>query len=326
MRQVSPGKFRALSRASSAGGHFNVLALDHTDALKRALNPDSPQSVTDDHVIVFKRQVVTALAPETSGVLLDPIYGAPQAIHDKNLGCAGLLVELEKADYQLQPMPLEGEILPGWNVTKIKQMGAEGVKLFFYYNPDSAELTIKQDALLRKVVADCTAHDIPLYAEPILCGIGEDKSVYAKEFTRRVIETARRVAAMGADILKLEYPVHSTQITDAERCRDACAELSASLDIPWVLLSAGVSFDIFRHQVYVACKAGASGCIVGRAVWGEVARIADERQRQSWLDSVGRDRMRELATCVPVGNPWTNQVECEPISTNWYQTYGDGHI
>ncbi|MEP7293042.1 MAG: tagatose 1,6-diphosphate aldolase, partial [Chloroflexota bacterium] len=323
MRQVSLGKFRALNRASSADGHFNVLALDHTDALKRALNPASPQEVSNDKIIAYKRQVVSALVPETSAVLLDPIYGAPQAIRNRNLGNVGLLVELEKADYQLKSMPLEVEILPGWSVAKIKQMGADGVKLFFYYNPDAPELTAKQDHLLRAVVADCAAHDIPLYAEPILCEIGEDESVYIENYTRRVIDSARRIAAAGADILKLEYPVHPTQIVEEARCRDACAQLSASVDIPWVLLSAGVSFEVFLQQVEIACASGASGCIVGRAVWGEAAQIADERDRQSWLDQVGRERMRELASCVRAGSPWTNRVECEPVSTDWYRTYGD---
>ncbi|MEP7293615.1 MAG: tagatose 1,6-diphosphate aldolase [Chloroflexota bacterium] len=323
MRQVAPGKFRALGRASSAEGHFNVLALDHSDALKRALNSAAPHTVTTEQIVAFKQQVVSALTLEASGVLLDPIYGAPQAIHGSYLANAGLLVELEKADYRLNPMPLEVEILPGWSVAQIKRMGADGVKLFFYYNPDSPELTVKQDAVLRKVVADCTALDIPLYAEPILCGIGEDETVYAEKYTRRVIESARRVAVLGADILKLEFPVPAARLGDETFSRDACTQLSASVDVPWVLLTAGVSFDVFCRQVEIACAAGASGCIVGRAVWGEAAQIADKRERQTWLETLGRDRMRQLTSCVQAGRPWTSRISCEPVSPDWYRTYGD---
>jgi tagatose 1,6-diphosphate aldolase len=214
MKQVSAGKYRALGRASTPERHFTILALDHSDALKRAMNPVAPQTVTTEQIVAFKAQIVTALAPETSGVLLDPIYGAPQAISGGYLGDAGLLVELEQADYQLQPMPLEGEILPGWNVAKIKRMGADGVKLFFYYNPEAPELAMKQDALLLRVVADCAAHDIPLYAEPIMYPIGEAEAVYVEQFTRRVIDSARQVAALGADVLKLEFPVPAAQLAD----------------------------------------------------------------------------------------------------------------
>lgn len=327
MRQVTVGKYRALGRASTSDGHFTILALDHSDALKRAMNPAAPQLVTAEQLVAFKRQVVAALvpetsgAPETSGVLLDPIYGAAQAVSGGYLGAAGLLVELEKADYQLQPMPLEGEILPGWSVARIKRMGADGVKLFFYYNPDAPELAGKQDALLRRVVADCGDHDIPLYAEPILHPIGEDETVYAEHFTRRVIESARRAAALGADVLKLEFPVPAARQADESLCRDACTRLNAAVDAPWVLLSAGVSFEAFCRQVEIACAAGASGYIVGRAVWGEAALIAGERERQIWLETVGRERMQRLAACAQTGTPWMSRIACEPVSTGWYRTY-----
>lgn len=320
------GKYRALQRASTPDGVFNILALDHSDALKRAMNPAAPQAVTTEQVIAFKQQVVAVLAPDTSGVLLDPIYGAAQAISGGYLGNAGLLVELEKADYQLAPMPLEGEILPGWSAARIKRMGADGVKLFYYYNPDAPELARKQDALLRQVVADCADHDIPLYAEPILYPIGEDESVYAGHFTQRVIDSARRAAALGADVLKLEFPVTVAQQADDSLCGDACARLSASVDAPWVLLSAGVSYDAFCRQVEIACASGASGCIVGRAVWGEAALIADEGERQIWLDTVGRERMRRLASCVHTGASWMSRIACEPVSTEWYRTYREAGV
>jgi tagatose-1,6-bisphosphate aldolase len=313
-----------LGRASTAGGHFTVLALDHQDALRRALNPPAPETVTPEQVIAFKDQVVRALAPETSGVLLDPIYGAPGAIRGSYLVCAGLLVELEKADYQLQPMPLACELLPDWGVAKIKRLGADGVKLFFYYNPDDSALAGQQEALLRRVVAECAAHDIPLYAEPIIYPIGEDERVYAEQLTGRVIDSARRVAALGADILKLEFPVHPAFLDDGERCRAACAHLSAVLDIPWVLLSAGVSFEAFCRQVEIACAAGASGYIVGRAVWGEAAGTADEAERADWLQTVGRERLRRLAALAAGGCSWTDKLLCESVTTGWYRRYGEG--
>ncbi len=321
MKPVTVGKYRALQRASTPDGHFTILALDHSDALKRVMNPASPQTVTTEQMIAFKRQVVAALAPEASGILLDPIYGAAQAISGGYLGGAGLLVELEKADYQLEPMPLGVEILPGWSVARIKRMGAEGVKLFFYYNADAPELAGKQDALLRQVVADCADHDIPLYAEPILYPIGETDSVYVEQYTRRQIESSRRIDALGADVLKLEFPVPAARLADESLCRDACAQVSATVDAPWVLLSAGVSFDAFCRQVEIACAAGASGYIVGRAVWGEAALIADEGERQRWLDTVGRERMQRLAACAQGGAPWTSRIACEPVSTDWYRGY-----
>ena len=36
--------------------------------------------------------------------------------------------------------------------------------------------------------------------------------------------------------------------------------------VPWVLLSASVSYDIYLKQVRVACEAGASGVMAGRVM------------------------------------------------------------
>jgi tagatose 1,6-diphosphate aldolase len=231
-RTLSLGKYRGLQRASTPEGYFTILAMDHHDILRRALNPSAPETVTDEQMAAFKGQVVHAFAPETSGVLLDPVYGAAQAVSGAYLNGAGLLVEMEKTGYKLKPLPLECELLPGWSVAKIKRMGADGVKLFFYYNPDGGALVAKHDTLLRQIVADCAVHDIPLYAEPIICAIGEDDVTYTQKFSQRVIDSARRVAALGADVLKLEFPLPPEVLDDELLCHDWCAQLTAELDIP----------------------------------------------------------------------------------------------
>ncbi len=322
-RTLSVGKYRALQRASTPGGHFTILALDHSDALRRAMRPDAPASVTSDELTAFKTQVVGALAPHTSGVLLDPIYGAAQAVCGGQVRGVGLLVELEKADYQLQTMPLACEVLPGWSVSKIKRMGADGVKLFYYYDPESVTLCAAQNTLVQSVGAACAADDIPFYAEPILTGV-DGQASDNDSFTTRLIVAAQRAADSGADILKLEFPLPLSAQADDERCREACLRLTESLDVPWVLLSAGVSFEAFCRQVAIACAAGASGYIAGRAVWGEAAAIRDRSQRQAWLETVGQDRLRRLAQIAARGRPWTDVIACEPITTSWYQTYAEG--
>jgi tagatose 1,6-diphosphate aldolase len=284
------------------------------------MNPNAPETVTSAQIVTFKEQVIRTLAPETSGVLLDPIYGAAQAVCGNYLSGAALLVELEKADYALRPMPLETEILSGWSVAKIKHMGADGVKLFFYYNPDAKAFTALQDALLRRVVGECAAHDIPLYAEPIISGIGESSDIFTERFSERVIASARRIAALGADVLKMEFPLlHYSK----PQGQDTCEALTNALDVPWVLLSAGVPFETFWEQVETACSAGASGYIAGRAVWGEAAQISNSDERQRWLEGTGRDRLKMLTSQVKSGRAWTSILECESVTTDWYRTYAN---
>ena len=81
---------------------------------------------------------------------------------------------------------------------------------------------------------------------------------------------------LGGDVLKAEFPYDAGE-TDEARWRDACEELTAAIDVPWVLLSGGVDAATFEAQVRVACAAGASGVLAGRSIWAEAATMAPPR-------------------------------------------------
>jgi tagatose 1,6-diphosphate aldolase len=280
------GKLRAVQRSTTRDGHFAVLALDHADALRRALKPHTPESVTDAEMTAFKLDVLEALQEQASAVLLDPVHGAAQAVSAGLAPRCGLLVELEKADYQLQPLPLDFEIRPGWSVAKIKRMGGDGVKLFYYYHPEQQEHAERQNHRLREVVAACATQDVPLYLEPILYGLTD-----VSDLPRLVRQSAMDAAAAGADVLKLEFPAPANE---PERWAGACEAISVAVDKPWTLLSAGVDFDTYCAQVEAACRAGVSGYIAGRAVWGDACAIPDRDQRRTWLATEGRARLARL--------------------------------
>jgi tagatose 1,6-diphosphate aldolase len=322
MPELTLGKVLGLSRASR-DGVFGVLALDHQDALRRALRPHAPAQVTDNELTRFKLMVVQALSPCFTAVLHDPVWGGPQAVA-ANLASGGLLVELEKADYGMAPLPLHVEIRPGWSVSKIKRMGADGVKLFFYYHPDAAMHCAIQEAVIAAAVRECTRYDIPLYAEPVRYPLPNEDAIspaYAADMTRVVVESARRVAALGADVLKLEFPVDARHSTDEALWLRACEQVSSDLGVPWTLLSAGVDFETFARQVRCACQGGASGFIAGRAVWGEACALP-EKEREQWLCTVARDRMQHLLDIAAAAAlPWTRHYAAEPVDTEWYRRY-----
>lgn len=315
---LSIGTYRALARATDAGV-FQVLAVDHQDSLRRAMRPDAPDTLTPDELTAFKLDVVSTLSGTYTAALLDPVYGAAQAVASGAIGQRGLLVELEQADYGLEPLPQRVDVLDGWSVAKIKRMGSDGVKLFFYYNADDAETRAHQDAVVTRAVHDCNTHDVPLYAEPIVYPGGLAPAAR----TDMVVRGAAAVAAMGAHVLKLEFPA-AVGATDTQM-RAACEAVTAACaGRPWVLLSAGVSFDMFEAQVAAACEAGAAGYMVGRAVWGDAATIPDRAARQAWLRSTGKHRMRTLSTtALSHATPWTTRYESLPVSPGWYNDYGE---
>ncbi|HNS40817.1 MAG TPA: tagatose-bisphosphate aldolase, partial [Promineifilum sp.] len=66
---LSIGKLRRLQHCATDDGFFVIMALDHRNNLRRALNPARPETVGYGDMVAFKREVVGALAPAGSAVL-----------------------------------------------------------------------------------------------------------------------------------------------------------------------------------------------------------------------------------------------------------------
>lgn len=322
MKTISIGKYRALQQCSTQNAAIAVMALDHRQNLKAAMSPGSPDSVTGEMMSEFKEEVVSYLAPAATAVLLDPQYGAAQAVASGALpGEIGLLVAVEATGYTGDPTARRSQVLPGWSVAKIKRMGASAVKLLVYYHPDT-EMAADIEELVRQVAADCAGQDLPLFVEPLSYSPDPAvKKLPAGDRRRVVIETARRLTPLGMDILKAEFPLDITADTDESVWADACAELSAASQVPWVLLSASVSFETYLRQVNIACQQGASGVAVGRAVWQEAPALTGE-ERTRFLETVAAPRMARLtALCVALARPWTDAYEPVEVDEDWYKTY-----
>jgi tagatose 1,6-diphosphate aldolase len=97
--------------------------------------------------------------------------------------------------------------------------------------------------------------------------------------------------------------------------------------VPWIILSAGVDFDIFRQQVEIACLAGASGFLGGKAVWKEAITIGDTRQRAHFLKEVAAARLKTLTRIAnKYGVPWFKKLglpaeKLALVSAEWYAGY-----
>lgn len=150
-------------------------------------------------------------------------------------------------------------------------MGASAIKLLVYYHPDSPTAS-EIESFTKKTADDCAKHDLVLMLEPLSYSLDESKKLSSQEKRYVVVETAKRLTPLGADILKAEFPLDVSE-TDQNVWADACAEISAASILPWILPSAAVDYEVFLQQVVVARNAGASGIAVGRAVWKEAVTM-----------------------------------------------------
>jgi tagatose-1,6-bisphosphate aldolase len=316
MKPITIGKLRGLQQISSARGTFTALALDHRQNLRKA----NPTFVEDAELSRFKLDVTSTLASHATAVLLDPEVSAAQAIAEHAIPkSVGLVVAVESTGYTGDATARQAQIIPGWSVEKAKRMGASAIKLLVYYQPDSP--TAKEiEGFTSKVAEDCNRYDLVLMLEPLSYSLDENKKLSSDEKRYVVVETARRLTPLGADILKAEFPLDASTSLSEETWMDACKEISSASIVPWILLSAAVDYETFLRQVIVACNAGASGIAVGRAVWKEAVTM-DGKERLNFLRMVAQPRISRLTSlCHALARPYTDFFKAD-APFDWYQTY-----
>ncbi|MGB8984339.1 MAG: tagatose 1,6-diphosphate aldolase [Anaerolineales bacterium] len=315
MRPISIGKLRGLQQISSRRGTITALALDHRQNLRKA----NPAFVSDEELSRFKLDVTSALASKATAVLLDPEVSAAQAVAERAIpNNVGLVVAVESTGYTGDATARQAQLIPGWSVEKAKRMGASAVKLLVYYHPD-AQTASEIELFTKKTADDCRQCDLVLMLEPLSYSLNENKKLSSDEKRYVVVETARRLTPLGVDILKAEFPLDAGE-RDQKVWADACAEISATSTAPWILLSAAVDYEVFLQQVTIACKAGASGIAVGRAVWKEAVML-DGDERSKFLRTTARQRISRLTSlCHALARPYTNFYSAEALF-DWYKNY-----
>jgi len=331
MKRLSIGKIRGLQQIANPDGILTMCAMDHRESLRSMIDKGQPGEVSYEEMVKRKLELCSSLAKYASAVLLDPIFGSAQCIsHDVLPKSAGLLVSIEASGYSGEKEHRLTELLDDWGVEKIKRMGASAVKILVYYRPDLKELASKQLNTVDMVARECIEYDLPFLVEPMSYPIGNEinnPQEFADLKGELVIKTARDITALPIDVLKAEFPADIHYKKDKAELIELCHQLDVASQVPWVILSAGVDFGLFCQQVEIACQAGASGFLGGRAIWQEAMYIDDARERVEYLSTVGVDRLKRL---VEIANryavPWYKKYgvaaqELGQTSERWYREY-----
>lgn len=318
----SIGKIHGLQQLSTPTGAIALLALDHRNNLRNLLKPDAPGSVTDEELIQVKKEVVRELGSYSSGILLDPKYGAAQCIAAGVLPAGkGLVVALEETGYTGEPTRRHSHLLEGWSVEKAKMIGCVGIKLLVYYHPESP-VSGEIEQMVQQVANECRKFDIALFLEPLSYSLDPYmRKLTSYERREVVLESARRLTPLGVDILEAEFPLDLLSVQDDTQMLEACAELTRASAVPWLLISGMARYYDFMRQVNAACRSGASGVAVGRAIWQEALPLMGEKRRE-YLQQVTRPRLERLVSlCDAMARPWSEVYGVQSPTTDWYNTY-----
>lgn len=323
MRILSLGKYHRLKKCSSLASTFSVLAIDHRTSLMKAIGKHRSEPVGVADLAEFKVDIVRYIGNSADAILLDPEFGAPACI---SAGVPevnkGLILAIEKSGYSGDPTRRVNDLLNDWNMQKTSRIAADAVKLLVYYHPQ-AQNKADTEALISEVARDCETHEIPFFLEVLTYSLDPQfDKVPGDERRKVVVETARQLSGIGADILKLEFPADINAFPDHHYWEDACAELTEASQCPWILLSASVDFETYFDQVSIACQQGGSGIAVGRAVWKEAVPIESRPLRIEYLSRTAFCRMEELnLLCRDIARPWTRYYAPPPITENWHAEY-----
>lgn len=314
MSDISIGKYRGLQQIGNDDGTFCILAIDHRQNLRK----ENASFKIPSNLSSFKIDVISSLSRVASGVLVDPEFGAAQAIACSAIpGDKGLVVALEATGYVGGVKARKGRLIAGWGVEKVKRMGASAAKLLVYYHP-KAKTAAETESWINIVAEECRKFDLALMLE-VLTYSPSYRDPLPEERPETVIESVRRLSRIGADLLKVQFPL-DPGYENTQRGLEACKEITAVSAIPWILLSSGVSFNSYISQVVTACEAGASGVAVGRAVWKEGIQMErDERVR--FLDTISQSRLAYLNLLVKkIAKPFSSILRTS-ASLDWYMEY-----
>jgi tagatose 1,6-diphosphate aldolase len=277
---AAAGRRRRLERLAGPGGVIAGIALDHRDSLRTVLERSGLGEPGSAGLQALKQALVGVLAPGATAVMLDAELGR-RALEERSVPpSVGLIMPLEAQGYETQGDRRLTTLLDDFSPLDAIRAGADACKLLLPYRVDDEPAAARQDALASATAAACHDVGLPLVLEPVVHRLSTETAAgHAAAYRSLVVGAVRRLQPLGADLLKLPFPVAGPLDADASQAGDACAELAAACgDTPWVLLGGGGATDIgaLVEQIDLACAAGASGFLAGRAVWGPVLRADPE--------------------------------------------------
>jgi tagatose 1,6-diphosphate aldolase len=325
---LSPGKLKHMNALSNEAGVIAAAAMDQRGSLSKGIASAkgiAEKDVTDQMMEEFKVAVSKVLTPHASAILLDPEWGLPAAA--ARSANAGLLLAYEKTGYDAVDAHRMPDLLPHLSVKRIKDMGADAVKILLYYTPFSpADVNDIKHAFIERIGAECEAYDIPFFLEFVGYdenGKGEKSLEYAKKKPSVVKGSMLEFSKpqYKVDMLKVEVPINPAFVegsrgfkggeaayTRAEALslfRDAASVASA----PFIYLSAGVTNEVFIENLEFAAESGTdySGVLCGRATWLDGVKIYGEKgvgALEDWLLDQGVKNINAVNEAIKGAKSW----------------------
>jgi tagatose 1,6-diphosphate aldolase len=321
--KLTPGKLAGMKAVSNERGVIAAAAMDQRGSLQKSLAKEKGSAVSDAMMEEFKTLVTEVLTPHASAILLDPEWGLPASKRrSKN---AGLLLAYEKTGYDKTGPGRLGDLLDHWSARRLKEAGADCVKILLYYTPfDPKDINDKKHAWVERLGDECRANDIPFFLEIVTYeeGVDEKGFDFAKKKPKAVIDSMREFTKdrYGVDVLKVEIPVNMKFVEGTKSSKGEKAyskqeamkffnDAAAVSTKPFIYLSAGVSNSEFTESLELAAESGVkfNGVLCGRATWKEGIPIYAKQGANAfrkWLEDEGVKNINNVNDRLKAATSW----------------------
>ncbi|MGH2465543.1 MAG: tagatose 1,6-diphosphate aldolase [Candidatus Limnocylindrales bacterium] len=296
------GLRRRLGRLGGPDGVMAGIALDHRDSLRASLEKRGVSGLANADLRRLKLALTRVLAPAATALMLDAELGALAFELGAVPASTGLIMPLEAQGYEATGDGRTTSLLDDFSPARALVYGADACKLLLPYRADHEPSAAAQDALATDVAERCHLLGVPLVVEPVVYRWStESPAQFDAAFPGLLLGAVRRLQPLGADLLKVAFPVLDLAAIGEAAAVKACRALAEACgDTPWVLLGAGVGVDTFVEQIRLSGSAGASGFLAGRGIWGPALTTdpgdAEEIARAVALPAF--ERCREMAQRV----------------------------
>jgi tagatose 1,6-diphosphate aldolase len=330
--KLTPGKLAGLRNVSNERGVIAAAAMDQRGSLQKSLAKEKGGEISDAMMEEFKSLVTEVLTPYASAILLDPEWGLPAS--KRRAKNAGLLLAYEKTGYDKTGPGRLGDLLEHWSARRLKEAGADCVKILLYYTPfDPKDVNDKKHAWVERIGDECRANDIPFFLEFVGYEEGADEKAldYAKKKPEIVAQSMKEFSKdrYGVDVLKVEVPVNMKFVDGSKayagqkaysRTEAAGLFLKAATATtkPFIYLSAGVSNAEFTEALELAAESGVkfNGVLCGRATWKDgipiYAKLGANAFRE-WLQTEGVKNINNVNERLKAATSWYSIYQVEPV-------------
>lgn len=289
-------KTEKIKSMANEKGIFHIFAIDHRDVFVKCLEEKLGHTVTFEEIADEKNRLMEAVSEVTGGYLIDPVYFVKGGCLKARLSGHPFMMGVENSNYDVSCVD-DTYLYPDISVHQIWKMGGSMIKLFVYYHPHM-EFRHKILEIIRKVETECKKYDMPFLLEPIIYSDHPLNPEIRLSLMKEMLEQLKKVQV---DIYKLEFP-GDVIVYDDEKNVEICREIGNLIQTPWIVLSSGVSAEVFTKQIALSGQSGASGYAVGRSVWGEYVGAADES-----LEEMKRIMAGFASTADRYCHPWDRQ-------------------